>query len=65
MRFTTLPTGVKLRTPSGRLAIVQYCEDQRVHVRYLDGDPDQKRDELGCYPIRLVKDWDIIDGRST
>jgi hypothetical protein len=58
MRFQSLPKGTKLYTPSGRLAEVDYCEDGRVHVKYIDRY--HLRAETGCYPINLVLHSDLV-----
>jgi hypothetical protein len=54
MKFTNLPRGTKLYTPTGRIARVEYIDEEaRVHVKYLNG-------ELGQYPVKLVNEADLV-----
>jgi len=62
LRFQSLPKDTKLYTPSGRLARVQYIEEGRVHVEYIDRG--HLRNETGCFPISLVFQADIVRGEG-
>jgi len=55
-----LPTGTRIKTPSGRLARVLFVdEEERVHVRYTGSDK-LNPNEQGLFPHKLLTIANVV-----